>query len=86
MPGLRVGVAPHLVRLGLSQRRLRNEGSQPCVLRLAHEDRALFVGDGQLGAQTLESVTHIDEPALQQGLSHGTHQSTTPAPVWQRWS
>ena len=74
--GLRVGVAAHLVRLGLGQRGFRDQRIATGVLGLAHQDRALLVGDGQLGAQALESVAHVDEPAFQQGLGHGNHQST----------
>src|SRR5689334_14034728 len=58
-----IGVAAHLVRLGLGQRCLRHEGPQARVLRLGDQDRALLVGDGQLGAEALETIAHVDEPA-----------------------
>ena len=68
MAGLGVGVPAHLVGLGLAQRGLRDEGPQPGVLGLVRQDRALLVGDRELGPQALEAVAHVDEPALEQGL------------------
>jgi hypothetical protein len=69
-------MAAHLVRLGLGQRGFRNERPQPRVLGFTYEDRALLVGDRELGAQALEAVAHVDEPAFQQGLGHGNNKST----------
>src|SRR3954454_16319147 len=85
LPQLRIGMSAHLVRFGLGERRFGDERPQPRVLGLGNEDRALLLGDRELGAQALEPVTHIDQSAFQQGLGHGTNQSTGPTPVWQRW-
>src|SRR5437667_8752662 len=52
---LGVGVAAHLVGLGLGQRGFRNEGPKPRVLRFTDEDRALLLGDRELGAQAREA-------------------------------
>ena len=84
--GLGVGVAAHLVRLGLGERRLGNERPQAGVLGLGGEHRALLVGDREFGAQTLQAIAHVDEPALQQGLGHGTGESTAWPGVWHRIS
>ena len=84
LAGLRVGVAAHLAGLGVGDRRLRHERAQPGVLGLGLEERALLVGDGELGAQPLEAVAHVDEAALEQGARHRTRQSTRRRPVWQR--
>ena len=70
LAGLGIGVAAHLVRLGLGERSLRHERAQPGVVGLGLEERALLVGDRELGAQTLEPIAHVDEPALEQGLGH----------------
>ena len=76
LAGLRVGVAAHVAGLGVGDRRLRDQRAQPGVLGLGLEERALLVGDGQLRAQPLEAVAHVDEAALQQGARHRTCQST----------
>ena len=70
LAGLRVGVAAHLPRLGVGDRRLGHERTEPRVFGLGLEERTLLVGHGQLRAQTLQSVAHIDEAALQQSARH----------------
>ena len=52
--------------LGVGDRRLRHERAQPGVFGLGLEERALLVGDRELGAQPLEAVAHVDEAALEQ--------------------
>ena len=99
--GPRVLIRPEVIgqRQDLDSHRLLEGGTGGVVLQFEHvlvlrqvdqptHQRLgrVLVGDGQLGAQTLQAIAHIDEPALQQGLGHGTHQSTTPVPVWQRYS
>src|SRR5438552_4023594 len=75
---LGVRVAPHLVRFGVRERSLGHEGPQPSVLRLRVQERALLVGDGQLGPKALQPVADVDQPALEQAAAHGRRQSTTP--------
>ena len=77
LAALGVGVAAHLVRLGIGQRRLGHERTQPGVLGLGLEERALLVGDGELGAQALEPVAHVDEAALQQGAGTSRPRQST---------
>ena len=81
---LGVGVAAHLAGFGVGHRRLGHERAQPGVLGLGLEERALLVGDGQLRAQPLQAVAHVDQAALQQGARHRTVQSTRRRRVWQR--
>ena len=65
--------------------RLRHERPQAGVFGLGLEERALLLGDGQLGAQPLEPVAHVDQAALEQGRGTWVRQSTTQRrPVWQR--
>ena len=70
LPALRVGVAAHLVRLGVGERRLRHERPEPGVLGFGVEERALLVGDREFGAQPLEPIAHVDQAALEQGPGH----------------
>ena len=60
----------HLVRLGVGERRLGHERPQAGVLGFGVEERALLVGDGELGAQPLEPIAHVDQAALEQGPGH----------------
>ncbi len=71
LAALGVGVTAGLVRLGVGERRLRHERAQPGVLGLGVEERALLVGDAELGAQPLEPIAHVDQTALEQGPGHG---------------
>ena len=59
------------MRLGVGERRLRHERPQAGVLGLRFEERALLLGDGEVGAQALQSIAHVDQPALEQGPGHG---------------
>ena len=60
---------------GVSETSERSRASSASAV----EERALLLGDRQLGAEALQPVAHVDEPALQQGLGHGTGQSTAAA-------
>src|SRR5690349_24856498 len=51
LAGLGIGMTADLMRLGLRDRRLRNERPQTRVLGLGDENGALLISDGQLGAQ-----------------------------------
>ena len=77
LAALGVGVAARLVRLGVGERRLGHERPQAGVLGFGLEERALLVGDRELGAQPLEPVAHVDQAALEQGPGHEAEQSTS---------
>ena len=57
-----------------------DERPQAGVFGLLLEERALLLGDGELGAQALEPFADVDEPPLEEGLGHGTRQSTAREP------
>ena len=65
-----VDIGSNSVRLSIGERRLRHERTQAGVLRLGGEERALFLGNREFGAQSLEPIAHVDEATLEQGLGH----------------
>ena len=66
-----VGMTRSAAVLAIGERCLRDEGTQACVVGLVGEVRELFVGDGQIVAQHLETVADLDQATFDGGSMAG---------------
>ena len=70
VPRQRVGVPAGVAGLHVADGRLGDERPEPGVVSLALEERELLLGDGELGAEALDPLTHVDEASLEDRLGH----------------